>query len=428
MTTPQAPYNLSAEKAVIGSVLLDPKTIKDIRLSASDFYLESHQMIFKTVQVMIAKKTDVDYITVCNELEAKGQLSEVGGGAAIMGFINDTVSSLHAASYAEIVRGMARRRVVIAQAQAMVIAAYDPEGDVDAVVAKSMDNLVKTAGGKGGAIHIGEILSTVYDEVEKAMDNPQEVYGIPTGFPDLDAITFGLQKGEVFKIGGEPGVGKSVLACQIMESAAKAGHAGVLYQLEMKAGNVVRRLLSGGSKVATPKMMQGKLSDNEWDSFIEAVERLSKLDVYIDANSQLTTADIRSDIRRLKKTVDIELVVVDYENLLNDYEKGSDPNELSKLRSRRLHSIAKEENVAMLVLDSLTKAGMNGEAEGTTGIGGSAEKGHDADVVMMMRRDRTNARLITCTFEKFREGSAAKRFIQLVMQQGYPAFGSVTKQ
>ena len=207
-----------------------------------------------------------------------------------------------------------------------------------------------------------------------------------------------------------------------------AGFPGALYELEMKRGNVVRRLVSAQSKIPTYKMLQGKVGDNEWEAFAQAIETIAALPVYIEASSQLTTGDIRADLYRLKMQYGIKLAVIDYESILCDTTPGkADENALSQLRSSRIHGIAVDLDMAIISLDDMNKEGIAGTRPGMTGLSGSARKLHDADEVIIMRRDKDNEKLITCTFEKNREGSA-KRFFQLVQQAAYPAFSSVAKR
>jgi replicative DNA helicase len=420
------PYSPAAEAALIGSLIVNPESIKELQLSSSEFYLDTNRWIFEAIHAVRAQGKDADFITICKHLEVKGILAEVGGSSAIMGMVNYCVSSLHIKSYAKIIRELARRRVVIQDASNLATAAYNQDTDLDAAIAQAMDSLSKTTGQHSGAAHISEGVSEVYDQTRKASDNPQEVYGIPTGFDDWDRTTFGLQPGTVIKISGEPGVGKSLLAMQVLANAAKAGHPGVLYELEMRRANVIRRQLSGMSRIPTHSMLQGKMQDDDWSGFTTAVEELSKLPIYIEANSQLTTADIRADLHRLKKQAGVELVVIDYESLLNDFQPGANDLALSSLRSARVHGIATDLNLAVISLSDMNKEGIAGNKPGMTGVGGTAKSLHDADEIMMMRRDKENENLVTMTWEKNREGKY-KRYFQLLQQQGYPAFVALAR-
>ncbi|MBE3144016.1 MAG: AAA family ATPase, partial [Planctomycetes bacterium] len=411
---PHVPYSPTAEAALIGSLLIDPERIKDLALSPSEFYLETNRWIYEAIQAVRATGKDADYITVCNYLDGKGLLAQIGGAAKIIELQSQVVPSFHVKSYAKIVRELAKRRAVIQDAQILTVAAYNQEADLDQAIAAVMDSLSKTTSERAGAVHISDVISEVYDEVEAAAKNPKDIYGIPTGFPDWDAITYGLQPGTVIKITGEPGVGKSLISMQVLAAAAKAGHPCVLYELEMRRVNVVRRLLSGISHIPTNKMLSGKIEDDEWTLFVQAVEELSALPVYIEANSQLTTADIRADLHRLKKQAGVELAVIDYESLLCDYAPGRDETGLSILRSSRVHGIATDLELAVISLDDMTKEGIAGKG-GSNGLAGSARKQHDADEIIFMRRDESKPNLVTLSWTKNREG-ASRRFFQ-VMQQ-----------
>jgi replicative DNA helicase len=422
----QIPHSPNAEKSVIGSLLIDPEAIKDLNLAPEAFYLEVHRIIYGALLDMRRAAQPVDMTTLCSHLSSAGKLAEVGGPAYIMGLMASTPTSLHVKAYADIVRKMAKRRGVLDEARNLTMAAFDCDSDLDAAISLAMDHLSKTSATRAGAVHISEIVADVYDQVEKAMDNPRDVFGIPTGFDDWDKLTYGLQPGTVIKITGEPGIGKSLLAVQILANAAQKGHPAGLYELEMRRGNVVRRLLSGMSKIPTFQMQQGKISDEGWEAFTEAVETLAALPVYIEANSQLTTGDIRSDLYRLKQAHGVEVAVIDYEDLLKDVVPGANENQLSAIRSARVHDIAVDLDIALVVLDDMVKAGMRGEIEGQTALAGSGKKMHDADEIIIMRRAKENSRIVTLTWEKNREGNA-KRFIQLYQQENYPAFSAYTQ-
>ncbi len=422
---PQIPHSPAAERAVIGSLIINPEAIKTLGLSADDFYIETHRLIFGAMQDIRQRGMAVDFTTLCSQLHSAGHLALIGGQSTVMGMITDTISSMHIESYAAIVKSMSRRRGVLSQAERLARAVYDLDGDIESAISLAMDALSKTSATRAGAIHISEIVSEVYDQIEAAQNNPQEVFGIPTGFVDWDKLTFGLQPGTVIKITGEPGIGKSLLAMQVLANAAGAGFPCALYELEMRRGNVVRRLLSGMSKIPTYAMQQGKLDDAQWETFIQAVEKLSTLPVYIEANSQLTTQDIRTDLYRLKQSHGVRVACIDYEDLLKDIAPGTNENQLSAIRSARVHDIAVDLDIALVVLDDMVKAGMRGEIDGQTALAGSGKKMHDADEIIIMRRAKDNSRIVNLTWEKNREGSA-KRFIQLFQQQNYPAFSAYT--
>jgi replicative DNA helicase len=418
---PHVPYSPTSEAALIGSLLIDPERIREIDLDPGEFYLETNRWIFEAILSIRSTGKDADYVTICQHLEGCGKLSQIGGASVLMKLCNNPGLTFHIKSYAKIISGLYQRRQVIEEAKVLTMAAFNQDQDLDEAIAQAMDDLSKTGSRKSGAVHISQVISAVYDEVLKAHEHPADIYGIPTGFDDWDAITFGLQRGTVIKIVGEPAIGKSLLAMQVLANAAKRGHPGVLYELEMRRGNVIRRQLSGMSKIPTHSMLQGKFPEDGWNTFTQAVEELSTLPVYIEANSLLTTGDIRTDLHRLKKQAGVELVVIDYEDLLNDDARGLDDNAKSKLRSSRVHGLATDLDMAVISLDDMTKEGQSGKASGTTGMGGSGRKSHDADEVIFMRRDKDKPSLVMLTWEKNREGKP-KRFVTLQLAEGYPAF------
>lgn len=424
------PHSRAAEEALLGSLVIDSEHLGRIVVQPEDFYITKNGMIYAAMQDLRRRGQSVDYITICTNLDARGQLAEVGGPAEITRLINATPTDLGAESYANIILQRARRREIIRAAQALTGAAFDMDSDLSAAVGSALDALARTVITEKGAVHIQKYLGNVFNEIEDAIANPREIYGIPTGFADIDRITFGLQRGEKLVLSGDPGVGKSVLAAQWLINAAQAGHAGALYELEMSGNQVIRRALAArakdaGMNVTTQKMRQGKMDERELAVFAKSVEVMERLPIYLSDASEITTAEIRADLMRLVDKYGVELVVIDYEGLLGDNPEKEE-NARTKLISKRLHDIAKDLNLAVVAIGDMTKEGIKGSVKGQAAIAGTARSLHDADQIVVIRKTE-QANVVRLTWEKMREGEG-DRFVDLVRVPGFPMFKSIERR
>jgi replicative DNA helicase len=421
------PHSPNAEEALIGSILIDSEIMPLINLQPDDLYIQRNQWVYEVCQELRASGQEVDYITVCAALDKKDRLAQVGGPARILQLISHTVTSLHAESYAEIIREKARRRRVLQIANRLANAAMDEASRIETAISDGLDRLSRAVVSQRGAVHVDQFARDVMDEVEEAAKHPTEdgIYGIRTGLIDFDRVTYGLQRGTVLKLSGEPGLGKSLLAFQLLCGAAERGTPGALYELEMSGRAVVRRRVSAYSEIATAKMRSGRMGDDDWPKFVKAIERMSSLPIYISDDSQLTTSDIRADLTRLKDQYGVEVAVIDYEGLLAD-DPDKDDNTRSKIISGRVHAIFKDLNIAGVVIDDMNKAGIGGERTGKTGLSGSSKKLYDADEIAIMRKHPTIDNAVRVIWDKVREGDN-NRFADFTKVQGFPMFGDIAR-
>jgi replicative DNA helicase len=426
------PYSPANEESVLGSVLLNQECLKEIDLEPEEFYVERNRFIWQAIQVLRMTGQDIDVTTICTQLDRAGKLEESGGYPRISAIINNCPTSLHARSYAANIKQDALRRKTIDIAGNIAKVAFDRDKSLSDFIPGFIDQLSKMAMSGEGAIHWKKFVSDLYDEISKACENPLDVYGIPTGILDFDAITGGLIRGEEVKLSGEPGVGKSMLAMQMVCHAAGLGHPGVCYHLEMSGRAIARRVVSVMSKVPTRVMRTGKVSGDQWVDLTGAVDRASQLPIYMSDSSNWTTAALRVDIERMIGLYKIEWVLVDYEALLGD-DPDKDDNMRSKIISSRLHGIIKDLNIAGLVIDDMNKVGISAAAgKGNTNqasLAGSARKLYDADSIWILRKNKEQPNMITLKSEKLREGEGdSSRIIQLLRLPGIPEFHNVEKK
>ena len=420
---PQSP---EAERALLGTLLMDSESFRKLNLDAGDFYIVRNRWIFEAMGSIFARHENIDYLTVVEELTKRGTLAEAGGAAYITRLITDTPHSMHGMDYAAIIRDRAQRRRVCRAATDLVTAAYDPKADLSEAIAKAASEIVASATAQDGARPISEVVSELWDAVENASKNPRDIFGIPTGLAGFDRITSGLQRGEVFMLSGEPGVGKSFLAMQFGVGAAEgsngiAGTPGAVFELEMSALATVRRAVSTKARVQSRIMRSGRMESEDWQRLATAVEYMGKLPIYISDRTDWTTTGLRAECARLK-THGIGWIIVDYLSLLKD---GGDVTEAERsgLISDRMHDIAKDLDLAVIAIHDMTKAGMTGQISGQAGLSGSRRVSYNADMTAFLRTT-DNKDIFNLEWAKFREDTP-DRYLPLRRVPGFPAYAEV---
>jgi len=415
----QLPCSKEAEMAVIGSVLVNPSCFREIDLSADDFYFGDTKATWIAFQELSIEHHDIDYLTVMQKLVGKVDASFLTNTTYI------TPSSMNWDSYVSIVKDKARRRDYIKLSGDLATSAFDESKDLQDSIPGFVTRMVTNASPDKESKPVSEILSTLYDDIQVRIADPKDIYGLATGIPGLDKIAGGLQKGEVFLLSGEPGLGKSLLAMQIGFSMAKFDHPGVIYEMEMSSHQTLRRTLSVESSVQVSSMKSGRLEDHEQTKINAAIGRLEHLPVYFSDSTQWTTASMRADLVKRKTLNGIEFFIVDYLRLLKD-RYGKDDHERLAYIGSSLHDIAKDLNLACLTIHSMNKQGIGG-GSGMATLSGSGQISYDVDTIAVMMKDNKNPNLITLLFDKLREGDGDARMITLVKKPGFPAFGELEK-
>jgi replicative DNA helicase len=425
------PHSPTAEESLLHCVLLDPEIMSSLDVQPEDFYIERNRMIWQAIADLRMAGSTADYVTVCSRLDQKGQLQQIGGAPRITQIIaTHDVFIFNADSYAKILRAKSMRRRMLDMSKNLAqLSGSDDDKHLESGIARVMDTLATIARPDKGAVHLSTFVSEVYDDVEEAHKHPPQngVFGIPTGLTDFDRISGGLQLGETLKLAGEPGIGKSALAMQLVTGAAKAGYPGAVFALEMRGRNLARRMIAAAAGVPVYDMKTGRMNDTQWTHFTNGIDVISKLPIYISDSSQWTTASMRAELSRLIANYDIEWCVLDYEGLLLD-DPDKDETTRTKLISSRVHGMFKDLNVAGLVVDDMNKSGFeNGgtSSAGKASLSGSARKVYDADAIVFMRKHREIAEWVTLTWEKNREGDP-NQFMDLKRTKGYPAFEETT--
>ena len=391
------PANLEAEQAVLGSLLIDPDAIIKIASSLrdSDFYRERHQWIYSALLTLHERREPADFVTLVDELERNEQLEAVGGPAYITELINSTPTAIYVDHYARIVERTATLRRLIGAAGQIAELAYDESHEVDEVVDRA-ERLV--FGISESRIHrdlmpISTIMPEVVDQIDFLARNQNRLMGVPTGFALLDKMLGGFQKSDLIIVAGRPGMGKSSLGLSIAQNAARRYDARVaVFSLEMSSEQVVQRLLAVETAIDSHRLRMGQIDEEEWPILVEAANTLAGTNIFIDDTPGASVMEIRTKARRLYAERGLDLILVDYMQLMSGSgggSRGENRQQEISFISRSLKGLARELNVPVIALSQLSRA-VESRANNKPVLSDLRESGsieQDADVVIFVYRE-----------------------------------------
>ena len=389
-----APHNTEAEEAALGSLLLDPDAIFNVAsfLNPEDFYREKNGWIYDAVRDLHNRREPADFVTLCDELERRGQLEEVGGAAYITFLINAVPTAIHAEYYARIVERTAILRRLIGAAGQIAAIAYEDAEDVDEVVDRAEQVLFGVSQRRitRDLVSIKQIIGAYYDRIDYLYQHRDELIGIPTSFPLLDKLLGGLQPSDLIIVAGRPSMGKTSLVLSIAQNAARKFNQRVaLFSLEMSCEQVVQRLVSAETGIDSQRLRLGDLKDDEWPLFVEATGILSEVPIFIDDTPSISALQMRTKSRRLHAEHGLDLVIVDYLQLMRgDIRSENRVQEISAI-SRSLKGLARELNVPVIAVSQLSRA-VESRKDHQPMLSDLRESGsieQDADVVMFIYRE-----------------------------------------
>lgn len=358
------PANLEAEQAVLGSLLIDPDAIIKIAsfLRAIDFFREWHQWIYSALLTLHERREPADFVTLVDELERNEQLEDIGGPAYITELINSTPTAIYVDYYARIVERTAILRRLIGAAEKIAELAYDESNDVNEVVDRAEQIIF---GVSESRIHrdltpISTIMADVVDQIDFLARNQNRLMGVPTGFVMLDKMLGGFQKSDLIIVAGRPGMGKSSLGLSIAQNAARRYNARVaVFSLEMSNEQMVQRLLSVESAIDNHRLRMGQIYEDEWPILLEAANTLAASNIFIDDTPGASVMEIRTKARRLYAEHGIDLILVDYMQLMSGggrNSRGENRQQEISYISRSLKELARELNVPVIALSQLSRA------------------------------------------------------------------------
>ena len=359
------PHNIEAEQAVLGCNLIDNDIAVNVlaKLKVEDFYTSAHQTIFEAMQNIYKKNNPIDFVTITDELERQGVMEAVGGIDYIATLTNIVPSAANYEHYVDIVKRTATLRKLIRASEEIVKKAYEggEKDDVLNFAEKSVFDIAQNEE-SSSLIQIATPVATVIERLDDIAKNKGQVSGIPTGFRDFDRLTNGLHAGELIIIAARPGVGKTSFAMNIVNHAAlEAGKVCAVFSLEMPKEQIAQRSMFSISGVSMAKGLKGNMDKDEYKAIWAAGKKLSDAKIFVDDTSSVTPVEIISKCRRLKREHGLDLIMIDYLQLMNGMGKYKDSSrqlEISEL-TRNLKIAAKELDVPILLLSQLSRASEN---------------------------------------------------------------------
>ena len=392
------PQNLEAEQSVLGSLMLDRDAIIKIAdtLSAEDFYDEKHAVIYRAVLRLFDERSSIDILTVANKLDEAASLEKIGGMTYLTTLVNSVPSAAHVLHYAKIVRHKGTLRRLISQAAEIQSLGFREDADLETLLDQAEQKLFSVSQKylKQNFVPLSEILHETFDRIDELHREKGKLRGLPTGFGDLDNKLGGLQKSDLVILAARPSMGKTSLALDVIRHVAVGKKKPVaIFSLEMSKDQLVDRLLAAEAEVDLWKMRPGRLNDigpeNDFERIGHALGRLSEAPIFIDDSGTVNIMELRTKARRLQAEQAIELIVVDYLQLMEGRNTENRVQEVSEI-SRSLKTLAKELNVPVLALSQLSRAVEQRGGDKKPQLSDLRESGsieQDADVVMFIYRD-----------------------------------------
>lgn len=388
-----APHSVEAEEAVLGSVLINPEALYEVIsfLRPEDFFIVRHQWIWEAILSLHERRDPIDYLTLVNELETAGRLADIGGAAYILSLINKTPSALNAEGYGRIVERMAIRRRLLDAASTIARIAHSEETDIDEVIGRAEQAVFDVTERRltRDLVPIKEVVSTYFDHVSLMARHQEGVMGVPTGFVDLDRLLGGLQKSDLIIIAARPGMGKTSWLNTLVLNAARNRQRVALFSLEMSNEQLVQRFISQDTHIPSHKLREGKLDERDWAQFVAATQAIAELPIYLDDTPALSTQELRTKARRLYLEYGLDLIVIDYLQLMSTpYRSENRVQEISFI-SRSLKQLARELNVPVVAAAQLSRA-VEQRTDKRPMLSDLRESGsieQDSDIVMFIYRD-----------------------------------------
>lgn len=388
------PQNIEAEMAVLGSMLLDENAVSDVleNIHGNDFYKVEHSIIFSSIISLFDNRKKADILTVSEDLTKTKSLERVGGASYLTTLTDFVPAATNASYYARIVKEKSILRSLIHNAGRILSFSYNQEEDVSDILDKAEKLIFEISSKRveGGYVHIKEILKDSIEVIESLYHKKSHITGVPTGFIDLDRKTAGLQRGDLIIIAARPSMGKSALGCNIAEHVAVKEKIPVaFFSLEMSRQQLIQRFLCSQAKVDIHKLRTGFLSPAEWPHLTNAAGKLSEAPIYLDDTPAMTIFEIRAKARRLCAHHNINLIIVDYLQMIHSgWRRDSRQQEISEI-SRALKALAKELNLPIIAISQLSRA-VESRQDHRPQLSDLRESGaieQDADVVVLLLRE-----------------------------------------
>jgi replicative DNA helicase len=388
------PHSIEAEEAVLGSLLIDPDAIFEVAsfLKPEAFYRVHNRWIYDAILALNERREPIDFITLSEELRRREQLEEVGGEAYLVGLLNVVPTSVNTGTYARAVEAASTRRRLISAAGTIADLAFDEAEEIEHVIDRAEQTLfgVSEERTTRDLVPVKQIARTYLERVEELHLRGDDVIGVPTGFVDLDRLLGGLNRSDLIIIAARPGMGKTSLQNSIALTAARRYDKRIaMFNLEMSGEQLVQRMISAETRIDSQRLRRGDLGDQEWPIFMQAIGHLSETRIFIDDTPSITPMQLRTKCRRLYAEHGIDLIMIDYLQLMQaEYRTNNRVQEISDI-SRGLKALARELDVPVVAAAQLSRAVEQRQDKRPllSDLRDSGSIEQDADVVMFIYRD-----------------------------------------
>ncbi len=398
------PQNIEAEQAVLGAMLIDKEAIAKATelLSADDFYREAHRVIFSAMLELYNKNEAVDMVTVTEILKCDNKLEDIGGIAYITSLANVVLTAANVKYHAEIVAEKSVLRQLVRVSTEIAAMGYEANDDVGTLLDTAESRILEISNRKkkNDFTAINDILMDSVQSIESLLQNKGGLTGLPSGFADLDKLTSGLQPSDFIILAARPSMGKTALALNIVQNVALRAHKAIggeprsvaFFSLEMSKEQLVNRMLCAEAGIDSQRLRVGEMHDEDWTHLWDACDTMSRAKIYIDDTAGITAMDMRSRARRLKAEHGLDLIVVDYLQLMQGSGKrnnsGDRQQEVSEI-SRSLKALARELDVPVLALSQLSRSVESRQVKRPmlSDLRESGSLEQDADIVAFLYRE-----------------------------------------
>ena len=388
------PHSLEAEKTVLGGILVNNKNLNVILsiISPEDFYKDSNRRIIDKIISLVDKGLPVDIITLSDELQRAGVLEEIGGASYLSSLMDGVPKSLNIEFHARIIKEKSLLRQLILSSAKIISSSYEQKEDADLILDEAQAAIIGVAEQrvKPGFVSVGTLMAPTMDLIKVLHDRKETVTGIPTGFRDLDQVTAGLHNSEFIVVAARPSMGKTALCLNICQYAGiKTDYSIGFFSLEMAKEQVVIRLLCAEAQLDIKKVRTGFIGERDFEKLKLGAETLSRAKIFVDESPALTVMEMKAKARRLKMEQNLDILFVDYIQLMRPGGKFENRNQEMSYISRSLKELAKEIKIPVVGISQLSRAPERGRREPIPILSDLRESGaieQDADVVIFIYR------------------------------------------
>lgn len=443
------PQDIEAEQAVLGAIFLDAEALIEAmaQIEPQDFYRRAHQIIFRSMIALNDRNENIDIITLKSQIESENTLEDVGGISYLTELSQVTPTASGVAHYAKIVKDKSTLRELIQAATKIVKEGYSQEGSVEEIVEAAEKGILNVSEKRNstGFQAISDVLNSTMENIDRLSQQNEDITGLPTGYPELDKMTAGLQPEELIILAARPAVGKTAFALNIAQNiGTRTDRSVAIFSLEMGAESLVNRMLCAEGTIEAGHLRTGQLTEQEWHNLIMAMGSLSNTSIFIDDTPGIKVSEIRARCRRLaQEKGNLGLILIDYLQLIEGSGRESRQQEVSEI-SRQLKKLAKELKVPVIALSQLSRS-VEQRQDKRPVLSDIRESGsieQDADIVAFLYREDYYQRqgteedkneeeqavddVIEVIIEKNRSG--ARGTVELLFKKEYNKFASISRR